>query len=855
MRAMRIRGGMVRGGSWVALGLLFGAMQASAVPSNVASWRRNGTNTQTLGFSVGTAGDFNCDGIADLAIGAPWASTTPTGATLAYRQGWVGVWFGDGTLPSQPSEPPDWFVTGNGAAAPAESELGWVMNSGDVNGDGCDDLLVGNRATPAGTPANVRAYFGAVGGPDTNFDWRRTIPGFGAPLSFGVDNRGDIATGDVNGDGTDDIIVGIPDATFGQAEEGAVFVWLGGPGLASVPDGPADPIWIAESNQAGARLGYSVASGGDVDNDGREDIVAGGPGWNGSIPNSTDTGIAVMWKGSSSIQTDPDGTVVGAPWSLQIGSPSAQLGSSVAIAGDVDGDGFDDILAGAPFYDNPNTAGTGEGTVLVTRGASPAPGTDVFSWTHFGQVKGWLGWSVAAAGDTNGDGLADYLMGEPRDNSDPTLFGRAHLVLGRATAAWGPNPATDVLFTESGIPGTPHAEWFGISVSTIGDWNDDGLSDIVVGAPGIDNTGAVFSLDGVAFVYLGRDDANPLALLNGWTVYPGTRIPAAELIDGIVHFRGGLWNGAEGVPVFRLPASMRPATQVYVAADLFLGAPGRLLIYPDGFVYVQSATTFADARSFTSLEGVKFAPSATGFTPLTPAAGWLGAEYGTSNPAVAKINGIVHLKGTLTYGTDYQLFTLPVGMRPATDVYLSIGLCNAIKGRLYIQPSGLTQVFTVGPFSDATCFTSLDGVSFAPKPDGFAPANLVNGWLGAPFSTSGAAATIIRNVVHLKGAIGSGTTNQAFTLPPLLRPEAYVYLPLDLCGGVKGRLIIDPAGTVNVLAYESFSSAQCFTSLDGVTYTTVPEPVGAAALLSGVLALVGLRRANARTLRRRVHGR
>lgn len=825
------------------------ASSAMAIPSNVASWRRDGLNTQNLGNKVGSAGDFNCDGIADLAIGAPLASSLPNGPNVAFHQGWVGVWFGDPTIPPQPSEPPDWFVTGNDTALPGESELGWMFAAGDVNGDGCDDMLVGNRATPVGTSANVRAYFGAPGVPDTTFDWRRTIPGFGSALSFGVD-RGDIATGDVNGDGVDDILVGVPDAAFGQLEEGAVFVWLGGPGLAAVPDAAADPVWIAQSDQAGAQLGYSVDASGDVNGDGRDDIVAGAPGWDGAIPNSGDSGIALMWPGSVSLASDPDGTIGSAAWSLQIGLQNAKLGHSVAIAGDVDGDGIDDILTGAPFYDNPFTVGTGEGTVLATRGRSPAPFTDVFDWTHFGQNKGWLGWSVAGAGDVNGDGLDDYLMGEPRDIGDATLHGRAHLLLGRPTAQWGPNPVTDVFFAEQGIPGTPHSERYGISVATAGDWNDDGLSDIVVGAPGIDNTGAVFSLDGVAFVYLGRDDTNPLLLLNGWTAYPGTRPPSVEIIDGIVHFKGALYGGSAASPLFRLPAAMRPATLVYVAVDLYFAAPGRIVIHPDGFVYVNSGTgVVSDAENFTSLDGAKFAPSAAGFAALTPENGWLGAQYGTSAAAAARINGIVHLKGTLSFGSAAWLFTLPVDMRPATDVYLSVGLCNALKGRIYIQPNGAVFVSALGAFSDATCFTSLDGLSFAPKANGFAPMPLTNSWTGAPFSTSNAAASIIRNVVHLKGAIAGGASGHAFTLPPILRPDADVWVPVDLCGATKGRLLIDPSGGVQVIAQGSFSDATCFTSLDGVTYT-VPEPAGAAALLSGALLLVGICGARGRRARR-----
>ncbi len=503
MASMCTRSWMRMGGLLIPVVLLFSAASlTSAAPSNVAAWRRNGPNTNNLGYSVGTTGDFNCDGISDLAIGAPLASSLPNGTPVASHQGWIGVWYGDSTLPPQPSEPPDWFVTGNGSATQTEAQLGWLVAADDVNGDGCDDVVLGQRANP-GASANVRAYFGSVSGPDTNFDWRRTIANFGATFAFGTSGVGDLATGDVNGDGYADIIVGIPDAGFGQAEEGALFVWLGGPNLANILDGPADPEWIAQSDQAGAKLGHSVASEGDVNRDGRDDIVAGAPQWDGI---SANTGIVLMWRGSATLASDLDGTPANAAWSLQIGTPAAELGSSVAIAGDVDGDGYADIVSGAPFYDNPFTVGTAEGTVLVTRGASPAPGVNVFDWTHFGLNKGWLGWDVASAGDVNGDGLADYLMGEPRDNSDATLHGRAHLLLGRPTSAWGPNPATDVVYAEVGLPGTPHAESYGVAVGTAGDWNNDGFSDIVVGSPGIDVTGAGFSMDGVAFVYLGRGE-------------------------------------------------------------------------------------------------------------------------------------------------------------------------------------------------------------------------------------------------------------------------------------------------------------------------------------------------------------
>lgn len=844
----RRRSGLKWGGLISSMLMIAAAFEASAAPSSTPSWRRNGIMAQTVGSTVASAGDFNCDGIDDLAIGAPFATTSPTGSLLSFHQGWVGVWYGGPTLPPQPNEPPDWFVAGNGAALTSESELGWMIAAGDVNGDGCGDLLVGNRATPAGGSANVRAYFGAVGNPDTGFDWRRTIPNFGATFPFGFDGQGDISTGDVNGDGVDDIVVGVPDANFGQAEEGAVFVWLGGPNLANVLDAPANPDWIAESNQAGAHLGFSVSSDADVDGDGRDDIVAGAPEWNGTIPNSVDSGIALLWRGSPTLASDPDGTVANAPWSLQIGAGGARLGWSVAIAPDLDADGFADILAGAPFYDNPFTVGTGEGTVVVTRGAAPAPVTDIYSWTHFGQDRGWLGWSVDGVGDVDDDGFGDYLMGEPRNNADATLHGRAHLVRGRAVGTWGPNPATDVFFAEQGLPNTPHAESFGQSVAGIGDWNADGVPDLAVGAPGIDNTGAVFSLDGVAFVYLG-DGATAMPLINGWGNAPySTRSATAIVEEGVVVFRGAIGGGSTG-HLFTLPAGMRPQTDTYVAVDLCNAVPGRLYIQPNGNVFVHSTTTFADAQCFISLEGVRFALNTNGFTPMTPTNGWTGGPFSTSPPAAARIDGVVHLKGAIGDGASPFAFTLPPSMRPTTDVYLPVGLCNAQKGRLVIQSNGAVNVLALGAFADAQCFTSLDGLSFVPSALGTQPLSLVGGWVGAPFGTSTPAAAVSGNSVFLKGAMAGGTSSLAFTLPQALRPPVDVYVPVDLCDANKGRLYIQPDGNVTVMAQTDFANAQCFTSLDGVSFT-VPEPTGLAALASGALLLVGIRGAHARRARR-----
>jgi hypothetical protein len=219
--------------------------------------------------------------------------------------------------------------------------------------------------------------------------------------------------------------------------------------------------------------------------------------------------------------------------------------------------------------------------------------------------------------------------------------------------------------------------------------------------------------------------------------------------------------------------------------------------------------------------GATAAQAAT-FTPLTLQNGWTNAPFGTSNAAVGTISGIVHFKGAIaTTGTNAVAFTLPSAFRPATAVYVKVDLCNATNGRLFIQHNGVVTVQAEGnTFSNAQCFTSLDGVSFAKSASSFTSLTLQNGWTGAPFGTSNAQVRTITGIVHFKGAMATtGTNPVAFTLPSAFRPATAVYVPVDLCNGTNGRLFIQHNGVVTVQAEgNTFANAQCFTSLDGVSF-------------------------------------
>lgn len=312
----------------------------------------------------------------------------------------------------------------------------------------------------------------------------------------------------------------------------------------------------------------------------------------------------------------------------------------------------------------------------------------------------------------------------------------------------------------------------------------------------------------------------PLTLQNGWTHAPfGTRNAEASLDSGIVYFRGAVFGGTSSV-LFTLQPSMRPPAVAYVPVDLCNANKGRLIVDPSGVVSVQAEGAFANAQCFTSLEGASFVVSGSGFTQLPLQNGWTHAPYSTSAAAWRDLGGVVHLRGAIANGSSGVAFTLPGGLAPASNLYVPVDLCNATKGRLLIQTSGVVMVEAEGGlFTNAQCFTSLEGVSFAASAFGFAAFALQNGWTHAPFATAVAAGRNLDGNVYLKGAVAGGTSSGLFTLPAGLRPNTNVYVPIDLCNSTKGRLLVQPNGSVSVQAHGAFSNAQCLTSLDGVSFS------------------------------------
>lgn len=226
------------------------------------------------------------------------------------------------------------------------------------------------------------------------------------------------------------------------------------------------------------------------------------------------------------------------------------------------------------------------------------------------------------------------------------------------------------------------------------------------------------------------------------------------------------------------------------------------------------------------------------FTNLTLLNGW-GTYPGSASPAVADISGIVQFKGaisTTSGNTNLVAFVLPLGFRPAKNVVVPVDMCDATSGELAIAPNGVTQVISQGATSSATCFTSLDGASFALSTSKFTPLTLRPGWTEFDNLYRKGAARVVNGIVHLEGEIKTAGTNPAaFTLPVGFRPSQNVYVLITLCTGSIGRLDISPSGAVSVEAEGTGNwwMVKCGVSLDGASFALSPASFTALTLQNG----------------------
>lgn len=418
------------------------AASLSPAPQAIeAAWVARGDGAgETFGIRAMAAGDLNGDGYDDLVVGAPgWQR----------HHGRAVVYYGSAHgLPAKPS----WIATGHDFNDNFGDRVG---QAGDVNGDGFDDLFVASPGHGKGL-GQVLVYLGSKQGLRAEPDWSVSPD---SPNTF----FGDCThpTGDLNGDGYDDLAVGAYGFDQGR---GRIQLFLGGPqGLSR------KPVWQSLGDDQRDWYGYGIGAAGDINGDGIDDLQAGAK-YNDQ--GGHDAGKAYLYLGRrEGLPVKPDWTWLGP-------GPDANATVRITTAGDVNGDGYADLLITAPGSRGDNRKaylflGSAKGLASVPDQIIEAPKDAEF----FGE-------GAAPVGDLDGDGYDDVALHMRAMGG----YGEALIYRGgpqglQATPSW-------VLRGEQG--GDRYAWW----LSPAGDVDGDGRPDFAVSAETHEN--------GAVYLYLGR---------------------------------------------------------------------------------------------------------------------------------------------------------------------------------------------------------------------------------------------------------------------------------------------------------------------------------------------------------------
>jgi hypothetical protein len=572
------------------------------------------------GWSVSDAGDVNGDGFGDIIVGAFNSGDGGSNSGAAYVVFGKSTGFGtpDGSgrqvIDLTTLSAADGFVIPGDAADDFAGSS--VSAAGDVNGDGFDDLIVGANGNDDGGSRAGATYvvFGKASGFGTDVGGRQVIDvatlsasdGFVILGAAAQDRSGGSvsAAGDINGDGFDDLIVGAILNRDGGINAGAAYVVFGKADGFGVDDGGRQVIdlttlsaadgFVLQGAAAQNLTGSSVSSAGDINGDGFADLIVGAQNASGAagaayVVFGKSTGFGVDASGRQVIDlgnlSPADGFIIRGANNYD------NAGYSVSAVGDINGDGFDDLIVGAlnnsdgdiqagaayVVFGHSGGFGTTVGGVQVLdlSNLSPADGFII----QGDEAMGHLGRSVSAAGDIKGDGFGDLIVGA----GDAGGTGAAYVLFGHAGGFGtdvGGEQVLDLgnLSPADGfiIQGDMAGDRAGRSVSAAGDVNGDGFDDLIVGAWRGDDGGTDA---GEAYVLFGGAFGGSTAPVNS------TGTAAAEI------FIGGQGDddlsGGGGPDVFHAGAGNDRITVADLAFQLVDGGSGN-----DTLVLLGSGVTF-----------------------------------------------------------------------------------------------------------------------------------------------------------------------------------------------------------------------------------------------------------------------
>jgi PKD repeat protein len=574
---------------------------------------------------------------------------------------------------------------------PGEQFGNSVASAGDVNGDGYADVIVGAWTSDAAAGGDAGSAYVYYGGPGADDVADLTLHGEYFSDNFGTSVA---SAGDVNGDGYGDLIVGAWRSIAGASLTGRAYVFYGGPAADPIPD-------LVLSGQAfGDRFGISVSSAGDLNADGFADVIVGA---SGNDAGGFDAGRAYIYFGGAAANVVADLVLTGA-------AGGDGLGYAVSSAGDLNADGFADIVVGA-F----GSGGTGRAYVYYG-----GPGLDTVADRIFtGEAAGDnFGLAVASAGDVNGDGNVDLIIAAVRNDAGGIDAGRAYLFYGGS----GVDAVADMTFT-----GTAAGDNFGVSVSSAGDMNGDGIGDLIVGAWMHDTHGPN---DGRAYIYYGGPGADGIADIVltgegaddrfGLSVAGAGDMNADGTADVIV---GAYFNDFAGADAGRAYVVTGDASRppVVTAPATVTGNVGVLISFsvtvldPDGDAILSlTAAPLPAGAAFTS-NGAKTSGTFN-WTPGPLQVGGHAVTFTASNGLTGSATTSIEVNGAnsppvLTvpasvFGAEGVFISLQIAATDPDGDHVTLGALNRPVGSLFVDFGNNSGSFSWTPgFSQAGTYT------------------------------------------------------------------------------------------------------------------------------------------------------